>query len=102
MVWVDLLITIPEVIKFTWIVHDGNSNNTIYILPLLVCSWQGQTMQMMYDIVARELDAMHLVDSHPQDYLNFYCLGNREYTEERLGDNADKVIAPMEISFLLI
>ncbi|KAK9990078.1 hypothetical protein SO802_025063 [Lithocarpus litseifolius] len=54
--------------------------------------WQGQTMQMMYDIVAKELDIMQLVDSNPLDYLNFYCLGNREdISEERLGDDADKV-----------
>ncbi|KAK7352205.1 hypothetical protein VNO80_17623 [Phaseolus coccineus] len=39
--------------------------------------WQGQTMQMMYDVIAREIKAMEL-DSHPLDYLNFYCLGNRE------------------------
>ncbi|KAK1406642.1 hypothetical protein QVD17_42131 [Tagetes erecta] len=45
--------------------------------------WQGQTMQMMYDLIAKELKASGLVDSHPQDYLNFYCLGNREpYDEE--------------------
>lgn len=35
-------------------------------------------MQMMYEIIARELRFMKLNDSHPQDYLNFYCLGNRE------------------------
>ncbi|GMY28163.1 phospholipase D delta-like [Fagus crenata] len=40
--------------------------------------WQGQTMQMMYEIIAGELKSMHLESSHPQDYLNFYCLGNRE------------------------
>lgn len=40
--------------------------------------FQGQTMQMMYEIIARELKFMKLYDSHPQDYLNFYCLGNRE------------------------
>lgn len=40
--------------------------------------WQGQTMQMMYAIIAQELKAMDMDDSHPQDYLNFYCLGNRE------------------------
>ncbi|KAJ9172611.1 hypothetical protein P3X46_015828 [Hevea brasiliensis] len=40
--------------------------------------WQSQTMQMMYDIVAREIKSMQLVDSHPRDYLNFFCLGNRE------------------------
>lgn len=40
--------------------------------------WQGQTMQMMYAIIAQELQSMQLEDAHPQDYLNFYCLGNRE------------------------
>ncbi|MCH89992.1 phospholipase D Delta-like, partial [Trifolium medium] len=40
--------------------------------------FQGQTMQMMYEIIARELKYMKLDNSHPQDYLNFYCLGNRE------------------------
>ena len=83
-------------------IDDGNLNNTIHILDLLVYSLQGQTMQMMYDIVARELKDMQLGDSHPLHYLNFYCLGNREdIPEERLDDNADKVFALMEISFLL-
>jgi phospholipase D1/2 len=59
-------------------------------------------MQMMYDIVAKELKAMQLVDSHPQDYLNFYCLGNREdFSEKSSSDNADKVIVLMKISFVL-
>ncbi|KAL5557797.1 hypothetical protein UlMin_034008 [Ulmus minor] len=40
--------------------------------------WQGQTMHMMYEIIARELKSMNIENSHPQDYLNFYCLGNRE------------------------
>ncbi|KAG6704722.1 hypothetical protein I3842_07G146600 [Carya illinoinensis] len=40
--------------------------------------WQTQTMQMMYEIIARELKSMHLESVHPQSYLNFYCLGNRE------------------------
>ena len=33
---------------------------------------------MMYEIVARALKFMNLENAHPQDYLNFYCLGNRE------------------------
>ncbi|KAE8709881.1 Phospholipase D delta [Hibiscus syriacus] len=40
--------------------------------------WQGQTFKMMYGIVGKELKSMEMEDSHPQDYLNFYCLGNRE------------------------
>ncbi|GMN28869.1 hypothetical protein TIFTF001_002211 [Ficus carica] len=43
--------------------------------------WQSQTMQMMYDIVAKALKSMQISDSKPQDYLNFYCLGNREKHE---------------------
>lgn len=35
-------------------------------------------MQMMYEIISQELNTDDLDNSHPQDYLNFYCLGNRE------------------------
>lgn len=42
---------------------------------------QSQTMQMMYDTVAKALKSMQISDSKPQDYLNFYCLGNREKYE---------------------
>lgn len=35
-------------------------------------------MQMMYEIIAREIKYMNLENVYPQDYLNFYCLGNRE------------------------
>lgn len=44
--------------------------------------WQGQTMQMMYEVIARELKNSNLENAHPQDYLNFYCLGNREQCDE--------------------
>ncbi|KAD5960791.1 hypothetical protein E3N88_12263 [Mikania micrantha] len=39
--------------------------------------WQSQTMQMMYNVVAQAIKSMQL-NAHPQDYLNFYCLGKRE------------------------
>jgi phospholipase D1/2 len=36
-------------------------------------------MAMMYEIIAKELERAGLSDQyHPQDYLNFYCLGKRE------------------------
>ncbi|KAG5525846.1 hypothetical protein RHGRI_032216 [Rhododendron griersonianum] len=39
----------------------------------------GQTMTMMYKIIAEALERAGLSDCyHPQDYLNFYCLGKRE------------------------
>ncbi|BAT99932.1 hypothetical protein VIGAN_10147600 [Vigna angularis var. angularis] len=54
--------------------------------------WQGQTMQTMYNVVARELKAMQLSDINPQDYLNFYCLGNREdFNEEISSTNGAQV-----------
>lgn len=31
----------------------------------------------MYDIIAQEIKAAE-IEAHPTDYLNFYCLGNRE------------------------
>lgn len=56
-------------------------------------------MQMMYEIIARELKSVHLDNSHPQDYLNFYCLGNREKLPTEVSspnnspsDNGDTVI----------
>ncbi|KAL7612903.1 hypothetical protein Lser_V15G07160 [Lactuca serriola] len=39
--------------------------------------WQRQTMQMMYNVVTQAIKSMQL-KAHPQDYLNFYCLGKRE------------------------
>ncbi|KAF8411885.1 hypothetical protein HHK36_004443 [Tetracentron sinense] len=40
---------------------------------------QGQTMAMMYGIVGKALEKAGLSNEcHPQDYLNFYCLGKRE------------------------
>uniref|UniRef100_A0ACD5ZBH1 Uncharacterized protein n=1 Tax=Avena sativa TaxID=4498 RepID=A0ACD5ZBH1_AVESA len=39
--------------------------------------WQAQTMMTMYEVVADAIAASGAA-AHPQDYLNFYCLGNRE------------------------
>lgn len=39
---------------------------------------QGQTIMMMYAIIGRELSSLGPDYGHPQDYLSFYCLGNRE------------------------
>ncbi|KAL3527259.1 hypothetical protein ACH5RR_011915 [Cinchona calisaya] len=67
--------------------------------------WQNQTMQMMYQIIAEELKTMKLVDSHPLDYLNFYCLGNREEIpdtiKQSVGD-ADKVSDSMKFQRFMI
>lgn len=49
-----------------------------YFTYISCCFSQSQTMQLMYKLIAEELASQNLVDSHPLDYLNFYCLGNRE------------------------
>ncbi|XP_074273068.1 phospholipase D gamma 1-like [Silene latifolia] len=41
--------------------------------------WQNKTMQMMYETISKALIEVGLEDAYtPQDYLNFFCLGNRE------------------------
>lgn len=58
--------------------------------------WQSQTMEMMYGIIAKALKDTGLADSqHPQDYLNFYCLGNREPKD---GSEPPPTITPAENS----
>ncbi|XP_037473197.1 phospholipase D beta 1-like [Triticum dicoccoides] len=44
--------------------------------------WQNKTMQMMYEIIYRALKEAGLDDVYePQDYLVFFCLGNREASD---------------------
>ncbi|CAK7346107.1 unnamed protein product [Dovyalis caffra] len=59
--------------------------------------WQSQTMQMMYEVIAKELKSMNLENSHPQDYLNFFCLGNRE--EVSGSNNSDDQTVSMSQKF---
>ncbi|KAI6706736.1 hypothetical protein NL676_009698 [Syzygium grande] len=41
--------------------------------------WQNKTMQMMYETIYKALVEVGLEDAFaPQDFLNFFCLGNRE------------------------
>lgn len=47
------------------------------------CAMQAQTIKMMYGVIADALrDVGKLGELHPRDYLNFYCLGNRETKSE--------------------
>ena len=49
-------------------------------------------MQMMYDVIARELKAVES-DAHPLDYLNFYCLGKRErFPDDKPDTNGSAVL----------
>lgn len=50
-------------------------------------------MEMMYKVIAEEIKSMQL-DAYPEDYLNFYCLGNREpipNTAAQVNGGTDKV-----------
>ncbi|GAA0153939.1 phospholipase [Lithospermum erythrorhizon] len=70
-----------------WPEGDPKSNTVQEILY-----WQSQTMHMMYLIIAKEIKSMQLADSHPLDYLNFYCLGNRELPSSvSSSEDTDKV-----------
>lgn len=57
---------------------------------MLNSAWvmQTQTMKMMYGVIADALRAVgKLGEQHPRDYLNFYCLGNRETVKQAEIDN---------------
>jgi hypothetical protein len=44
--------------------------------------YQHHTMRMMYKRIAEALHGAGVTDRHPTDYLQFYCLGNREPPDE--------------------
>ncbi|AQK69588.1 Phospholipase D gamma 1 [Zea mays] len=55
---------------------EGNPTGT---LTQRILYWQKMTMQMMYEIIYKALKEVGLDGTYePQDYLNFFCLGNRE------------------------
>ena len=42
-----------------------------------ILCFQTHTIRMMYGLIGQALKAKGSTD-HPRDYLNFFCLGNRE------------------------
>ncbi|KAJ0039929.1 hypothetical protein Pint_28738 [Pistacia integerrima] len=77
-----------------WPEGDPNSRHVQEIL-----FWQSQTMQMMYSIVAQALKDMQR-NAHPQDYLNFYCLGKREENLDVSTNSGEKVFTWKRIPFV--
>lgn len=60
--------------------------------------WQGQTISMMYRIIGQALEKAGLSEcNHPRDFLNFYCLGQRE---PELKENLSLANNPSENSAL--
>jgi phospholipase D1/2 len=43
-----------------------------------ILDWQRRTIEMMYSDITQALQTNGLLNVDPHDYLNFYCLGNRE------------------------
>ncbi|XP_004298738.1 PREDICTED: phospholipase D beta 1-like [Fragaria vesca subsp. vesca] len=54
--------------------------------------WQHKTMQMMYEMIYKALLEAGLHNRYcPQDYLNFFCLGNREKPSGEESSSAKKL-----------
>ncbi|KAK9106241.1 hypothetical protein Scep_023085 [Stephania cephalantha] len=48
-----------------------------------------KTMEMMYEMVYNALEEVGIENTYtPEDYLNFFCLGNREALDERDIENS--------------
>ncbi|CAN6294523.1 unnamed protein product [Urochloa humidicola] len=59
--------------------------------------WQNKTMQMMYETIYRALKEAGLDDIYePQDYLNFFCLGNREVADSTTSNASNSANNPQE------
>ena len=67
---------------------------------------QHKTMQMMYEMIYNALKEVGLENKYePQDYLNFFCLGNREApdTEDSSGvRNSTAVKTPQVFPFICL
>ncbi|KAJ8633658.1 hypothetical protein MRB53_026994 [Persea americana] len=68
--------------------------------------WQNKTMQMMYQTVYKALEEAGLEKTYvPQDYLNFFCLGNREVADVsssgRLPANSPQGLARRNRRFMI-
>jgi len=65
-------------------------------------SLQNKTMQMMYETIYRALKEAGLDDMYePQDYLNFFCLGNRE-VEDSTSNASNTGNNPQVTTFLFV
>jgi phospholipase D1/2 len=59
-------------------------------------------MQMMYETIYRALKEVGLDDMYePQDYLNFFCLGNREVDDSTSNSNASNTANNPQVNFLV-
>lgn len=61
-------------------------------------------MSMMYKVVAEALEKAGLSQYfHPQDYLNFYCLGKREVkpvNQKTSAHNQDRLLVQLCLNYM--
>ncbi|GJN40595.1 hypothetical protein PR202_gb29833 [Eleusine coracana subsp. coracana] len=98
----DNLIPIELALKIASKIRAGERFAVYVVIPMWpegvptaasvqeILFFQAQTMEMMYRIIAEELKTMNIEDVHPQDYLNFFCLGNREEPLSNGSPESDK------------
>ncbi|XP_072982915.1 phospholipase D delta-like isoform X6 [Typha latifolia] len=91
----DNLIPMELALKIVGKIREGVRFSVYIVIPMWpegsptsssvqeILFWQGETMKMMYQIIGQELRSLKFENAHPQDYLNFYCLGNRELSMDR-------------------
>ncbi|KAL4602679.1 hypothetical protein ACB092_10G071300 [Castanea dentata] len=66
------------------------------IVKQQILYWQHKTMQMMYEMIYNALKEVGLeTEYEPQDYLNFFCLGNREASDREESLDAEDSTAVM-------
>jgi len=82
------LIPIEIVRNITDAIEKGVHHSCYVVMPMFpegdptsaavqeILYWQSQTMEMMYRRISKAIEAAEL-DTHPTDYLSFYCLGKR-------------------------
>ncbi|XP_064934920.1 phospholipase D gamma 1-like isoform X2 [Musa acuminata AAA Group] len=68
--------------------------------------WQNKTMQMMYETIYTALKEVGLENTYePQDYLNFFCLGNREVPDvnnsSRNAETSSQALAKKNRRFMI-
>lgn len=61
--------------------------------------WQNSTMQMMYEVIYKALEEVGLEKTYePQDYLNFFCLGNKEAQDGNKTKDVERAKSPQVLS----
>ncbi|KAJ1290643.1 hypothetical protein BS78_02G260500 [Paspalum vaginatum] len=98
----DNLIPIELALKIASKIRAGERFAVYVVIPMWpegvptaasvqeILFFQSQTMEMMYRIIVDELKAMDIKDMHPEDYLNFFCLGNREEPSSNSSPESEK------------